>query len=125
MRVPRLLTLTLLILPFMGAGCSKPAAEVSYTYSVNIVTAVDQRDTRVAALQQEEVMMDELLHAVGIQSVAQPRGEEVVLTSFNNVIATKSKTWQLYINNTLTPLTQLEHMPVRASDTIEWKYESQ
>jgi hypothetical protein len=120
----RLLPFSLLgvLLPFLGVGCGV-AQPTAYTYSVQIETSENATDGRIVSLATPDTTMDALLHDAGIQTALQPRGTEMHVTSLDGVIATLSKEWHLYINNTLTPLTQLEAIPVHASDTIEWKYE--
>ncbi len=124
-RLHRLIPL-LLAFPILGLGCSNSPTETTNIYTVQIQTAEGQTETRIASFPQEEVMMKELLDSAGIPTTEIKQGEEkIVLTSLNGVIATKSKAWHLYLNSYPTSLTNLVHMPVRASDIIEWKYESQ
>jgi len=121
-RVHRLIPL-LIALPILGLGCSSSQKVTTNVYTVNIETAPDQTTTRIASLPEAEVMMSDLLDSVGVKTNEITQGDTVILTSFNDVIATKSKAWHLYLNNYPVTLTNLAHMPVRASDIIEWKYE--
>lgn len=123
--MPKFLLLLLcgVLIPLLGIGC-RPVEPTAYTYSVQIETSENNADGRLVSLTTPDTTMSALLHDAGIQTTLQPRGTEMHVTSLDGVIATLSKEWHLYINNTLTPLTQLEAIPVHASDTIEWKYES-
>ncbi|PIR74930.1 MAG: hypothetical protein CO030_02605 [Candidatus Magasanikbacteria bacterium CG_4_9_14_0_2_um_filter_42_11] len=118
------LTALLLALPILGLGCSSSQKVTTNVYTVNIQTSEEQTTTRIVSLPEEEITMNDLLDAVGIQTKEITQGEHVIITSFDGVIATKSKAWHLYLNNYPATLTNLAHMPVRASDIIEWKYES-
>ncbi len=113
-----------LVLPLLGAGCGS-STDVSYaTYSVGIETSSQQKEVRQATIAESETDINRLLDEVGVQAETATRGSDTAITKLNGVISTLSNEWHLYINNTLQTFTQLDHVPVRASDTIEWKYES-
>lgn len=113
-------------LPLLGSGCSAtPHTDTFYTYRVQIHSSELHADERIATLTQETLSMKDLLDEIGLKRETRLQENTEVIRSLNGVISTKSKSWQLYINNTRTPLTTLSQMPVHASDTIEWKYESQ
>lgn len=115
-----------MVLPLLGAGCSQTNdVDSTYaTYSVTIETSPQQTEIRQATLTEAETTMTTLLNQVGIQTALAPRKGAVAVATLNGVISTLHREWHLYINNTLQTFIHLDHVPVRASDTIEWKYET-
>lgn len=122
-RVLTPLACLILVLPLIGSGCTGDDDTQYATYSVGIETAVGKKEIRQAALNAAETDLQHLHAEVGIQAETAVRGDEAVTTELNGVLSTLRSEWHLYINNTLHPFTHLERVPVRASDTIEWKYE--
>ncbi len=114
----------LIAFPILGLGCSSSEKVAANVYTINIETTEGQPETRIASLSADEIMMNELLDSVGVKTNEIIQGNTVIITNFDGVIATKSKAWHLYLNNYPATLTNLAHMPVRASDIIEWKYEN-
>ncbi|MBT7928726.1 hypothetical protein HN682_02240 [Candidatus Peregrinibacteria bacterium] len=110
------------LLPLIGAGCITKQDSI-HTYTVDIERSSIQKDARNAALETPNTNMKHLLSEVGIKTETAPREEYSTVTKLDGVISTLNKEWHLYINNIYQSFTYLEHVPVSASDIIEWKYE--
>jgi len=118
-----MITLAATSLTLIGAGCNNQQHTAYATYTVGIYTSMEHQETRNVALAASETTVSTLLDEAGIQAETASRGSEEAITKLNGIISTLSSEWHLYINNTLQVFTHLDRVPVRASDTIQLKYE--
>lgn len=121
---PFLLALLLLV---SGAGCAARSGESGETLSAPAITVTIARsedNSRTVRVTGSEHSLAEALKqgAVPYRTAPGPQGE--MMAELDGVVATASKTWNLYINGAQTTWTSLESVTVRAQDRVEWRYET-
>ncbi len=69
------------------------------------------------------VPLGTILDKTNVSLTTSLHGENEVITQLAGVIATSSKSWNLYINNQKINYRRLADVTVKPSDSIEWRYE--
>ncbi len=108
-----------------GWGCKKdtPNPEMAQSrYTVTIVTAPGNQTVESNVTAGELLPLTDVMEKLGIHVTTDLRETEVV-TSLNDILATASKSWNLYINAQRKTFAALKDITVTPDDLVEWRYE--
>lgn len=113
----------------IGAGCTTKSNNNSTisAKSVDYQIQVIKSETNINTLYtkaKNPATMKEILSQPEVKFSAELRGGKETVTMLDSVLATASKSWNLYINGQKNNFIGLEQVEVKPGDKIEWKYET-
>jgi len=109
-----------LLLFSIGCGTARSTKNV---YTINITKSEVLSETQQYESEKKEMGAKDLLEAIDPKATTKARNGKEMVTKLDGVIATMSKSWQIYINTIRPEFIHLNDVRVKPTDVVSWQYE--
>lgn len=116
--------LSVLALLLFLTGCGEVWSNLkdeTKTVTLEIQKSPENKETFTLS---PEKNLSEAMTLASIAYQTSNRGDEEVMFTLSGVIATKSRNWNLYINDERIRFTKLSEVTIKPGDKINWQYET-